>query len=134
LNYQQAEMQEWEFLSMVAERADCLILLDVNNIYVSAVNHGFDPLTYIAGVPNERVYQIHLAGHSHRQDYIVDTHDAPIVDAVWALYGETIKRLGRVSTMIERDDHMPELTELLQEVEQAKDIMSEIFVVSTYDA
>lgn len=122
LNYQQSKMTEWEFLSAIAENADCLILLDINNIYVSSVNHEFDPLDYIENVPAERVYQFHLAGHSDMGDYIIDTHDHDIVKPVWKLYEETLKRMGFVSTMIERDDHIPPLNEVLQELEEAKKI------------
>src|SRR3546814_9450331 len=97
-------MTEWEFLSALAEEADCLLLLDVNNVYVSAHNHGFDADVFLAGLPAGRVAQIHLAGHSNEGDLIVDTHDAPIVDPVFELYGRAIRRFGPVSTMIERDD------------------------------
>jgi uncharacterized protein (UPF0276 family) len=118
--YRDCALTEWEFLGEIARRADCLILLDVNNIYVSAYNHGFDPEVYLAGVPAERVQQIHLAGHSNCGDYIVDTHDAPVIDPVWDLYGRAIRRLGPVATMIERDDHVPPLSELLAELDQAR--------------
>ncbi len=117
-----SQMSEWEFLSEVAERADCLILLDINSIYVSAFNHGFDPRAYIQGVPRPRVQQFHLAGHNHNGDHIIDTHDQPIVDPVWRLYAEAVRRFGQVSTMIERDDHIPPLQELLAELEQARRI------------
>jgi hypothetical protein len=122
LSYQQSEMTEWQFVAEIAKRADCFILLDVNNIYVSAFNHEFNALDYLAGIPAERVYQIHLAGHAQHDNYIIDTHDAPVIPSVWDLYGETIKQLGNVSTMIERDDHIPALEELLLEVEQARQI------------
>jgi hypothetical protein len=115
-----ADLREWDFLAEVARRADCLILLDVNNIYVSAFNHGFDPAAYLAAMPAERVQQIHLAGHSHCGDTIIDTHDAPVIDPVWALYAQAVARLGPVPTMIERDDHIPPLAELLAEVERAR--------------
>jgi hypothetical protein len=120
VSYRDSALTEWEFLSEVARRADCLILLDVNNIYVSAFNHGFDPDVYLAGIPAERVQQIHLAGHSNCGDYIIDTHDAPVIDPVWDLYGRAIRRLGPVATMIERDDHIPPLAELLAELDQAR--------------
>ena len=120
LTYTDSHVPEWEFLAAIAERADCLILLDVNNIYVSAHNHGFDPLAYLDGVPGERVRQIHLAGHSHNGPLIIDTHDHPVPDPVWALYGEAIARLGSVSTMIERDDDIPPLDVLLDELAQAR--------------
>ncbi|MBM3599420.1 MAG: DUF692 domain-containing protein [Alphaproteobacteria bacterium] len=120
VTYKHSAMPEWEFLSAVARRADCLILLDVNNIYVSAFNHGFDPLAYVAGVPAERVRQIHLAGHRNYGSHIIDTHDQPVIDPVWRLYGETIRRLGPVPTMIERDDEIPPLAELVAELDRAR--------------
>ena len=120
VTYTDSRISEWEFLSAIAERADCHILLDVNNVYVSSHNHGFDPLAYLDGVPPGRVRQIHLAGHSHNGSLIVDTHDHPVPDPVWALYAEAIARLGPVSTMIERDDDIPPLEVLLAELAQAR--------------
>ena len=120
VTYTDSRVSEWEFLSAVAERADCHILLDVNNVCVSAHNHGFDPLAYLDGVPPGRVRQIHLAGHSYNGSLIVDTHDHPVPDPVWALYAEAIARLGPVSTMIERDDDIPPLDALLAELAQAR--------------
>jgi hypothetical protein len=120
VEFKDAEMTEWEFLAQVARQADCLILLDVNNIYVSACNHGFTPDDYLAGIPVERVQQIHLAGHSHCGEYIIDTHDAPVADPVWALYERAVQRLGPVTTMIERDDRIPPLPELLAELDRAR--------------
>ena len=122
LTYKQSEMTEWEFIHEIAKQAGCYILLDVNNVYVSSVNHQFNPLDYIDAMPAERVAQIHLAGHSNHGDYIIDTHDAPIIQPVWELYAATIRRLGKISTMIERDDNMPPLNELLTELNQAKEI------------
>ena len=122
VSFASSQLTEWEFLAAVCERADCLILLDVNNIYVSSINHEFDPLRYLDGVPGERVRQIHLAGHEDHGNYIIDTHDHPVPDPVWNLYGETIKRLGPVSTMIERDDNIPALDELLAELDRARRI------------
>lgn len=126
VEFETPDMTEWEFLAEVARQADCLILLDVNNIYVSAYNHGFDPLSYLRGMPRARVQQIHLAGHSNCGDYIVDTHDAPVIDAVWDLYARAIEMLGPVSTMIERDDHIPPLNELVDELEHARALMDSI--------
>ena len=100
-------MTEWEFLSEIAEAADCGILLDVNNIYVSSRNHDFDPRDYLAGVPAGRVYQMHLAGHSRKAKLILDTHDHPVPDPVWALYAEAQRLTGPVSTILERDDRIP---------------------------
>lgn len=122
LGYHASAMSEWDFLSAVAERADCLILLDINNIYVSSVNHGFDPLDYLRGVPPARVQQHHLAGHTNEGDCIIDTHDAPIVDPVWDLYAQALRLFGPVSCMIERDDAIPPLDELLAELDRARGI------------
>ncbi len=119
-SYRSSTMTEWDFVSRVCELADCLLLLDVNNIYVSSFNHDFDPRAFIDGVPAQRVQQIHLAGHQHQGDYIIDTHDAPVVDAVWDLYAYALARLGPVSTMIERDDKIPELSELVDELGRAR--------------
>jgi len=122
ITYNDSQISEWEFLSEIAERADCLILLDINNIYVSAYNHNFDPLTYLEAIPVERVYQFHLAGHTREQDLIIDTHDHPIADPVFELYARAVARFGRVSTMIERDDNIPPLPELLEELERVRQI------------
>ncbi len=121
LTYQASEMQEWEFLREVAERADCAILLDVNNIYVSSVNHGFDPLAYLDAIPPLRVRQIHLAGHSNMGDHLIDTHDHPIIEPVWALYEAAVARFGLIPTMIERDDNIPPLADLVEELQVARD-------------
>lgn len=126
LTYTQSEMTEWEFLAEIVKRADCYILLDVNNIYVSSFNHNFNPHDYLQGIPKDRVKQIHLAGHSNHGDYIIDTHDAPVIPEVWDLYADTIKRFGTISTMIERDDNIPELQELLDEVDHARRIVNDI--------
>jgi len=120
VTFRDSPLSEWEFLAEIAARADCLILLDVNNIYVSSVNHGFDPLEYLHAIPPQRVQQIHLAGHENHGDYLVDTHDHPVSDPVWDLYASAIRRCGAVSTMIERDDHIPPLEELCTELEQAR--------------
>ncbi|MGB2832755.1 MAG: DUF692 domain-containing protein, partial [Methylotenera sp.] len=125
-SYVDSTMSEWEFISLIAEQADCLLLLDVNNIYVSSYNHNFDAKTFIDGVPAKRVQQIHLAGHQNNGDYIIDTHDAPVIDPVWDLYEYTIARLGTVSTMIERDDNMPELAVLVEELEIARKIANNV--------
>tara|TARA_R110002096_G_scaffold309403_2_gene503956 strand:- start:58372 stop:59205 length:834 start_codon:yes stop_codon:yes gene_type:complete len=122
VTYKASDINEWEFLNEIAEQADCLILLDVNNIYVSGFNHNFDPKTYIDRISPERVYQIHLAGHENNGDYIIDTHDHPVIDEVWNLYKYAISKMGRVTTMIERDDHIPPLGELIEEVEKARTI------------
>lgn len=120
VSYAHSELTEWEFLSEVARRADCLLLLDINNIYVSSVNHEFDAYTYLNSIPVERVQQFHLAGHSRQKDYLIDTHDAPVAEPVWQLFAAAVERFGRVSTMIERDDRIPELDVLLTELERAR--------------
>jgi len=120
VGYAASEMTEWEFLASLSARADCLLLLDVNNVYVNSVNHKFDPDEFIRGVPAERVAQIHLAGHEVQDTFIIDTHDAPIADPVWALYRRTCARLGAVTTMIERDANIPPLDELLTELDMVR--------------
>jgi uncharacterized protein (UPF0276 family) len=124
VTYNQSTMSEWDFLSEVAERSDCLILLDVNNVYVSSVNHSFDPMDYILALPAKRIWQIHIAGHTTNESgsIMIDTHDMPVKEAVWNLYADTIKHLGPVSTMIERDDNIPPLSELLDELSLARTI------------
>lgn len=107
---------------MICEKADCLLLLDVNNVYVSSYNHGFDAKTFFDNIPANRVQQIHLAGHHNHGDYIIDTHDAPVVDPVWALYDYALSVCGPVSTMIERDDNIPALDELVSELQIARKI------------
>jgi len=120
VSYRSSEMTEWEFLREVLDRADCLCLLDVNNIYVSGYNHGFDPREFLEGIPVERVQQFHLAGHRDLEDYLIDTHDEPVPDPVWDLYEAAVRRFGPVSTMIERDDNIPELPELVTELDHAR--------------
>ncbi len=119
-------MPEWDFLGEIAEYADCGILLDVNNVFVSAHNHGFTPETYIDRMPAERVFQIHLAGHSESPPLLIDTHDHPVRDEVWQLYAYTLERLGPVSTSIEWDDHIPPFAVLLEEVEKARKIVERV--------
>ncbi len=109
-------MTEHAFLRGVAEQADCLILLDLNNMHVSAVNHGFDPSEYLSALPARRVAQHHLAGHSGSAPLLIDTHDHPVCDAVWALYAEARRAFGPVPVCLERDDHYPALAELLREI------------------
>jgi hypothetical protein len=120
LSYRRSEMSEWEFLAEVARRADCGLLVDVNNVYVSARNLGFDARAYLAALPVDRIGQIHLAGHSDEGDHLLDTHDAPVAEPVWALYRELVARAGRVSTLIEWDGHIPELPRLVEEVDRAR--------------
>ncbi len=122
LAYASSAMSEWAFVSAVAEEADCLLLLDVNNIHVSATNHGYDAREFVDGVPAHRVQQIHLAGHSDLGDHLIDTHDAPIAEAVFELYGYACRRFGAVSAMIERDDAIPPLADLIQELDRVREV------------
>jgi len=126
VTYRDSAMSEWAFLAALAGEADCDILLDVNNIYVSAFNHGFDPIEFLDGIPRARVRQIHLAGHDHSGDLIIDTHDAAVIDPVWDLYRETLRRFGPVPTMIERDDRIPPLGTLVRELDRARAIARRI--------
>ncbi len=122
VTYASSEMTEWQFLACLAAEADCDILLDVNNIYVSSVNHEFDPHCFLQAMPRERVRQFHLAGHSHHGHYIVDTHDAPVSQPVWELYRAAVTRFGEVPTMIERDANIPPLEELVAELDVAREL------------
>ena len=128
VTFKESMISEWEFLSAIVERADCLMLLDVNNIYVSAKNHNFDPIDYVKGVPAERVWQHHLAGHTYNKTgkIIIDTHDQPVCGDVWDLYRATVEILGPVSTMIERDDNMPSFETLFDELQHARAIAQPI--------
>jgi uncharacterized protein (UPF0276 family) len=119
-------MTEWDFLNEVSRRADCLILFDINNIYVSARNHGFDPITYIDAIDPARVRQFHLAGGTDYGDYVIDTHDCDVPEPVWALYAAALKRFGPVSSMIERDANIPEFPALLAELDIARRIAGEV--------
>jgi uncharacterized protein len=118
--FRSSRLEEWEFLTAVAEEADCGILLDINNIFVSAFNHRFDPLRYIDAVPADRVMQFHLAGHSDHGSYLLDTHDHPIRAEVWALYEHAVRRFGRVPTLIEWDDNIPDFELLAAAAAEAR--------------
>ncbi|GAA0328203.1 DUF692 domain-containing protein [Sphingomonas oligophenolica] len=120
IDFTPADMTEWQFLDRVCARTGCGLLLDVNNVFVSATNHGFDPIEYLDGVPHQRVRQIHLAGHSRGKDLLIDTHDRPVPGSVWDLYAHVLPRLGPVATMIERDDDIPPLADLLAELAIAR--------------
>lgn len=126
LNYFDSQLTEWEFFSAVVEEADCLMLFDINNVYVSSVNHGFDPVEYLYNVPPERIRQFHLAGHQDYGNYLIDTHDHPVIEPVWELYQKALTRFGPVSTLLERDDHMPPLAELMTELQKAREIGRQI--------
>jgi uncharacterized protein len=126
VSFRDSRMTEWDFLRAVAEESDCLILLDVNNIYVSSVNHEFDPHAFLAGIPPERVQQVHLAGHENHGDYLIDTHDRPVPDPVWDLYATAVRRFGNVSTMIERDANIPPLADLERELAEARTLSERV--------
>jgi len=122
LTYHNSEITEWEFYNEVINRADCLALLDINNIYVSARNHDFSAEDYLAGMNKNRIRQFHLAGHTDYGDYVIDTHDHKVADPVWELYQKALKKFGWVSTMIERDDNIPPLKDLMAELAIARDL------------
>jgi len=116
------EMSEWEFIAQLVARTGCELLLDINNAYVSSVNHGFDARTFIDAIPPAAVRQIHLAGHETHPDILIDTHDQPVCQAVWELYAYALQRLGTVPTMIERDDDIPPLALLIGELVCAREL------------
>ena len=121
VTFAESTMSEWAFLAELTRQTGCYLLLDVNNVFVSSINHGFDPLEFIAAIPPDRVRQIHLAGHSEGPDgMLIDTHDAPVRAEVWSLYQAAIARFGPCATMIERDDAIPPLADLLAELDQAR--------------
>src|SRR5213082_1954349 len=124
--YHISQMTEWEFLNEVVEQADCGILLDVNNIYVSSQNHSFDPLAYVNSVPAERVAQIHIAGHSKFEKYILDTHDHPVLDPVWELYARAVKLVGITATLLEWDDRIPSFNEVHNEALKATQFIDQL--------
>ncbi len=126
LTFADDQMTEWAFLAEMTKRTGCYLLLDVNNIYVSGTNNGFDPYDYLAGVPADRVRQIHLAGHSQGQGRLIDTHDEPVPDPVWDLFARIYPRLGPVATMIERDDNIPPLQDMLDELDVARRIAGDV--------
>ena len=128
LSFEGDRMSEWDFLVAIAEEADCGILLDINNVFVSAHNHGFDAVKYIDSIPAERVFQIHLAGHSRSGDMLIDTHDHPVTDAVWTLFERAIKNLGPVSTLIEWDDQIPPYARLVEEADKARRILERVAI------
>lgn len=127
VTYNDSAMTEWEFLAEVAKRSGCKLLFDVNNVYVSSFNHHFDPKRYIDHTPIGNVQQFHLAGHSNYGTHIIDTHAHPIIDEVWELYRYALQRFGKVSVMIERDDNIPELPELLEELQLARNIAESVW-------
>jgi uncharacterized protein len=120
LQFAEDELTEWQFLSAITRRTGCYLLLDVNNVFVSAHNHGFSAREYMDGLPLDRVRQIHLAGHTSNEALLIDTHDQPVPEGVWTLYAEVMSRLSDVAVMIERDDNIPPLADLLAELEVAR--------------
>ncbi len=126
LTFAHSTLSEWQFLAELCERADCGMLLDVNNIYVSAHNHGFDARDFVAGIPVGRVGQIHLAGHSEKGELLIDTHDHSPPDGVWQVYRLALERFGKVSTLVEWDDHIPPLAEVVAESQRAAAMESEV--------
>ena len=124
--FRESEMDEWVFLKEMAERSDCLLLLDIINVFVSGFNHGFEPRHFIESVPVDRVIQFHMAGHTDYETHKIDTHDQPVCDDVWALYELACRRFGDVPTMIERDDKFPPFAELLTELERLREIATKV--------
>jgi uncharacterized protein len=120
--YRESTMPEWEFLRRVAEEADCGLLLDVNNVYVSSRNHGFDPVDYLNGIPRDRVAQFHLAGYTDKGRYLLDTHGAAVASPVWQLYREAVQRFGKVPALIEWDEDVPSLEEVVAQSRMAREI------------
>ncbi|MBX7148283.1 DUF692 domain-containing protein [bacterium] len=127
LEYTHSHITEWDFLKLVAQESGCYLLLDINNIYVSAKNHNFDAVTYINAIPQDKVKQFHLAGHSNLKSFLLDTHDHAVKKSVWELYRYALKRFGPVSTMIERDDKIPAFEKLFEELQIAKRIYEDEF-------
>ncbi len=125
VTFTQSEMTEWEFVAEMARRADCYLLLDVNNVYVNSFNHEFDSQAFLEGIPRDRVVQFHVAGHSHEETHIIDTHDHPVCPEVWDLYRVALERFGPVSTLLERDDNIPPLAELVEELDHARKVAAE---------
>jgi len=127
VSYKHSEMSEWEFIAELARRADCGVLLDINNVYVSAVNHGFNPETFLEGIPIDRVRQMHLAGYMEEENgFLIDTHDHPVTATVWDLYRKAVRRFGAVPALIEWDDHIPPFDVLAQEARKAEEIRSDV--------
>jgi uncharacterized protein (UPF0276 family) len=132
--FQESEMEEWIFIAEMARRADCLLLLDVNNVFVSGFNHGFDARRFVDSIPVERVAQIHMAGHTNNETHRIDTHDQPICEEVWSLYECARRRFGDVAVMIERDDNFPPLAELLGELSRMREIDAKLALERTRGA
>lgn len=127
VGFQTSEMTEWEFLSEVCSRTDCSLLLDLNNVVVSAKNHQFKPEAFLAGVPHDRVWQFHLANHSDRGHFKFDSHAGAVPDEVWQLYETALRRFGRVSSLVEWDEDIPDWTTLRGEQRKAQKIAARVF-------
>lgn len=125
LEFENSELSEWDFISELLKKADCDLLLDINNVYVSSVNHNFDPKVYLSNIPQNRLGQVHLAGHSNMDGYLIDTHDTPICEEVWDLYKWSTNHFGLINTMVERDGNIPEWTELEKEILKIGEIRNE---------
>ena len=134
LAFARSTMPEWEFLARLCDASGCGLLLDVNNIYVSGFNHGFDPRQYLDAIPADRVVQIHLAGHTHHGTHILDTHDGPAIDAVWDLYARLCARTGPVSTLFEWDASIPPLADVRAEAEKARPLRRAAAATGTHGA
>src|SRR5205085_1578257 len=130
VEFAQTTMSEWEFIARLADEADCGLLLDVNNIYVSAFNHGFDAREYIAAMPADRIVQIHLSGHTNYGTHIIDTHTGHVIDEVWALYADACSRFGNVSTMVEWDADIPEFSVVFAEALKAAEYREDVVEVA----
>lgn len=131
MEFRDSSMTEWDFLRTVSEESGCHLLLDINNIYVSSVNHEFDPMTYLKAMPPDRISQFHLAGHSDKDGYLLDTHDHPVKPAVWKLYQEALKLFGSVSTMIEWDENIPKFPKLFKTLQKARKLHRDTFENNT---
>ena len=134
LSFASSTLSEWEFLVQLAARADCGILLDVNNVYVSAANQGFDPRTYLEAVPPERVWQVHLAGHTDRGSHLLDTHSRCVCEEVWELYRFATRRIGAVASLVEWDEDIPEWDSLEAESLRAREVRREALADSRMSA
>lgn len=134
LEYRDSSLREWEFLNTLANTTGCQILLDINNIYVSARNHGFSPEDFLCGIEPRHIRQIHLAGHTDNGNHLIDTHDQPICSAVFALYADALRHLGPISTLLERDDNIPPLSELIAELETIRLIATQTLPQGCKDA
>lgn len=122
ITYEQSEMPEWDFLAGIAKRSGCGLLVDLNNVYVNAVNHGFEAAAFLDHIPAESVAQFHLAGHTDMGDYLFDTHAAPVTDPVWRLYEKALEKWGPISTLIEWDEDIPPISRVIEEADHARSI------------